>query len=292
MVDVGGSYDVPSNRYDHHQRTFSTTFPSRSTKLSSAGLVYLHFGKPIISQHLSLPEDHPDVRALWEKLYADFIEALDAHDNGISAYPPDELKAAHIEKKFSEGGVSLGSLVGDLNPNWNDPEPASAEEGQHQEDAKFLEASEFIGSAFSRKLAYYAKAWLPARSLVHDAYSKRLDFDRQGRIMVFPRAVPWKDHLFTLEEEMGSPAEEKVLYVLYPESPGPGAKWRIQCVPVSKDSFESRKPLPEVWRGVRDQELDKLVGVEGCVFVHASGFIGGAKTWDGVKIMAEKSCAA
>ena len=51
-------------------------------------------------------------------------------------------------------------------------------------------------------------------------------------------------------------------------------------------SFESRKPLPEAWRGVRDDELSKLSGIDGCVFVHASGFIGGNKTEEGTMKMA------
>src|SRR5437763_495308 len=86
VVDVGGEYDASKNRYDHHQRTFNTTFPAHATKLSSAGLVYMHFGKAIIAQHAKLPTDHPDVAILYEKLYDDFIEAVDAHDNGISKY--------------------------------------------------------------------------------------------------------------------------------------------------------------------------------------------------------------
>ena len=87
--------------------------------------------------------------------------------------------------------------------------------------------------------------------------------------------APWKDHLYTLEEE--NQEVGKVVYVLYPEKPGPDAKWRIQCVPESKDSFQSRKPLPAGWRGFRDEELDKIASIDGCVFVHAAGFIGGNK---------------
>lgn len=51
--------------------------------------------------------------------------------------------------------------------------------------------------------------------------------------------------------------------------------WRIQAVPIAQDSFESRKPLPEQWRGLRDDELTNVSGVQGGIFVHASGFIGG-----------------
>jgi len=66
--------------------------------------------------------------------------------------------------------------------------------------------------------------------------------------------------------------EGTAIYVLYPDD---GGKWRIQAVPESPESFQSRKPLPEEWRGLRDEALSQVTGVSGCVFVHATGFIGG-----------------
>ncbi|KZF25707.1 putative UPF0160 protein C27H6.8 [Xylona heveae TC161] len=285
VVDVGGEYNPASNRYDHHQRTFDTTFPKRATKLSSAGLVYMHFGKSIIAQQTKLQEEAEEVKVLYEKLYTDFVEALDAHDNGISVYDPKDT--AHLQKRFQDSSINLGSLVGDLNANFEDTEGKSAEQLQKEEDERFLQASSLMGTVFLRKLEYYHRAWLPARAVVHASYAKRKEIDSNGRIMVLERSVPWKDHLYTLEAE--HPQEEKVLYVLYPEGPQEGAKWRIQAVSVAKDSFESRKPLPAAWRGVRDDKLDEVAGIPGCVFTHASGFIGGNKTFDGAKAMAEKA---
>lgn len=290
VVDVGGEYDAATNRYDHHQRTFDTTFPNRPTKLSSAGLVYMHFGKAIIAQSLGsgVSEDAEEVGLIWQKVYENFIEPVDANDNGISVFDPKGVAAAGLEKRFRDGGFSLGAMVSRLNPNWNDPAPSDPEEAQRAEDERFLAASTRMGEEFSRDLEYYTKAWLPARDVVHKAYAARLEHDSKGRIMVFDGlSVPWKDHLYTLEEQ--EEGGERVLYVLYPEKPGPGAKWRIQAVPVSKDSFESRKPLPEAWRGIRDDKLDELTGIDGCVFVHAAGFIGGNKSFEGAKAMALKA---
>lgn len=248
----------------------------------------MHFGKAIIAQKLGVSEDAEEVGIIWGKIYESFIEALDAHDNGISAYDPKAITAAGLEKRFSDGGFSLGAMVSRLNPNWNDAIPSDPVEAQKFEDDKFLVASARMGEEFSRDLDYYTKAWLPARDIVHNAYAKRLEYDSQGRILVFDgQSVPWKDHLYTLEEKEGGAS--KVLYVLYPEKPTPDAKWRIQCVPVTKDSFESRKPLPEAWRGFRDEKLDEISGVAGGVFVHAAGFIGGNKTFEGAISMAVKA---
>ncbi|KAJ5248691.1 UPF0160 protein MYG1 [Penicillium chermesinum] len=283
VVDVGGVYDPATNRYDHHQRTFSTTFPQHETKLSSAGLVYMHFGHAIIAQHMSLPKDHPDVALLYEKLYTDFIEAIDANDNGISVYDPAAVSAANLEKRFKD-----------------------APPGEPQdEDSLFGRASTLIGNVFTRKLHQASNSWIPARATVGEAYKSRTDIHPSGRIIVLPKGgVPWKEHLYNFEKEASGGEEidsaNQVYYVLYPESEAEDSKWRVQCVSESESSFVSRKPLPEAWRGVRDQDLDGLIASEsekagqeqlpaGAIFVHASGFIGGHKTRAGAMAMAVRS---
>ncbi|KYK58369.1 MYG1 protein [Drechmeria coniospora] len=289
VVDVGGEYDAARNRFDHHQRGFATTFPGHATKLSSAGLVFLHFGRAIVAQRVGggVAEDAAEVELLHGKLYESFVEALDAHDNGVSLYDPAAVAAAGLEKRFSQAGFTLGAVVGRLNANWNDAAPADAAEAQRVEDERFERASLRIGEEFERDLDYFAAAWLPARAIVREAFAKRRDHDADGRLLVLEgQSVPWKDHLYTLED-----GHAGVLYVLYPESTKADAKWRIQCVPESKDSFVSRKPLPEAWRGFRDGELDAIAGLSGCVFVHAAGFIGGNLTFEGAKAMAVKALA-
>ncbi|KAJ5489607.1 UPF0160 protein MYG1 [Penicillium diatomitis] len=297
VVDVGGVYDASINRYDHHQRTFDTVFPQHKTKLSSAGLVYMHFGRAIIAQHMSLPEDHADVDLLYKKLYADFIEAIDANDNGISAYDQSAVAAAGLEKRFKDYGVTLASIVGDM----NNPDPTSPPGEPQDEDSLFGRASTLIGKVFTRKLHHAAKSWLPARTTVGNAYASRTEVHPSGRIMVLPKGgVPWKEHLYNFERENSAAADSQVYYVLYPESAAEDSKWRVQCVSTSESSFESRKPLPEAWRGVRDQDLDGLIASEsekngqaklpeGAIFVHASGFIGGHKTKEGAMAMAVRS---
>lgn len=53
VVDVGAVYDPLTHRYDHHQREFTGTFDDKhKIRLSSAGLVYKHFGKRVIAEML------------------------------------------------------------------------------------------------------------------------------------------------------------------------------------------------------------------------------------------------
>ncbi|KAK5168467.1 hypothetical protein LTR04_006727 [Oleoguttula sp. CCFEE 6159] len=293
VVDVGGTYDDASKRYDHHQREFTTTFPGRNTKLSSAGLVYMHFGKAIIAQHTGLAVDSEDVRILYEKLYDDMIEAFDANDNGISTYDEAALRKAGVEKKFNDRGFSLASVVKRLNYHWDDDSDGESKaELQAEEDARFQEASTFTGEQFVSELQDKWKGWLPARAVVQEAYNSRKRYDAHGRIMVVPwrkEGVPWADHLYALEAASSEPAASQVMYVLFAESNEPGSKWRIRAVSVEGGGFENRKDLPDAWKGVRDEQLDQVAGIPGCVFMHASGFIGGNKTFEGALKMAQKA---
>lgn len=56
-----------------------------TTKLSSAGLVYYHFGERLIKQLMDCPEpDDRVVQTLYNKVYGCFMEEIDAIDNGIN----------------------------------------------------------------------------------------------------------------------------------------------------------------------------------------------------------------
>ena len=87
--------------------------------------------------------------------------------------------------------------------------------------------------------------------------------------------ILFQDQLFELETDEKNTIIEanKAIYVVYPDETS--GNWRVQAVPVSPESFESRKALPEAWRGLRDEELSRVSGIEGGIFVHASGFTGG-----------------
>ncbi|WVQ96436.1 hypothetical protein IAU59_003541 [Kwoniella sp. CBS 9459] len=281
VVDVGGVYSPEKHRYDHHQRGFSEVFGSGGfdkVKLSSAGLVYKHFGKEIIAKRLGdgVSVDDEKVEVLWLQLYSEMIESVDGIDNGVNI---SSTPLAYTQR------TDLSSRVKRLNPNWNEPTSDAIY------DEKFFEASKITGEEFLSQLDYFAFAWLPARDVVKVALEKRHEVDASGQIVVFNQSCPWKDHLFTLESTFPS-STPQILYVLYPESDAPGSKWRIQCVPQSSDSFVNRKSLPEPWCGMRDDKLSEVSGIKGGTFVHASGFTGGNETFEGTLEMARKALQA
>jgi len=266
VVDVGGVYDPEKFRFDHHQIGFTGTLDEKHTiKLSSAGLVYKHFGREIIENELGTNPEQTEV--IFYKIYESFIEGIDAIDNGINRYPSD------IAPRYKVN-TDLSSRVGNLNPWWNDTTTDL--------DSRFKEAMELTGKEFLHEVHYFGKAWIPARAIVEKAIASRFEVDKSGEIIALEQFCPWKGYLLELEPIMG--VQVPIKYVLFGDQNGP---WRIQCVPISEQGFENRKSLP--WKGLRDEELSKASGIPGGIFVHINGFIGGNMTKEGALQMAQKA---
>jgi len=265
VVDVGAEFDPKSHRYDHHQREFAEFFDDehKTTKLSSAGLIYKYFGRSIVKQLIQSTEE--DVELIYQHVYDGFVEGIDAVDNGVSQYPKDCKPNYNLN-------TGLSARVSRLNPAWN--------QKNVDIDAQFAKAMAMTGEEFEDAVMRKFNIWLPARAIVESSIKDRKNVHASGEVIALKTSTVWKSHLYDLEEELRIP---QLKYVLYSDDAG---NWRIQCVPERAGSFISRKPLPEAWRGVRDEALSKLSGIDGCIFVHASGFIGGNKTYEGALRMA------
>lgn len=260
--------------------------------------MYVHYGKAVIARVTGLSEGSEEVEILFRKLYDCFVEAVDANDNGVKRYDGGLLEKYGIRAGFDDRGFSLASVVS----RYNHAQPKTREEDgeevkQGKEDERFARASNFMGEQFMMELQERFEAWLPARTEVRKAYAERKKWDDSGRIMVFEDShMPFADHLYEAEREeateKGVGVEDgQVFYVLFPETKNKDSKWRVRAVGVEGKDFTNRKDLPEAWKGVRDDELSKLSGIPGCIFVHASGFIGGNQTFDGALKMAQKAAA-
>lgn len=63
----------------------------------------------------------------------------------------------------------------------------------------------------------------------------------------------------------------------------------VYAVPECVDSFRCKEPLKAEWRSLRDKELSAVSGIDGCVYVHATGFLGINETLEGAVEMCEKT---
>jgi len=281
VADIGGEYSHERRRYDHHQRGFAEVFSPKHSKvkLASTGLIWRHYGKEIIQQ-LTHITSNEDLTLLHDKIYADFLCAIDAHDNGIDQF-------AHILPPGSEAlfpvTTDLSSRVAHLNPGWN--ESASEEEF----DKRFMRAVTLCDSEITECITHTASSWLPARAIVTQAFHSLQQNAPgcDGKVLVMNTFAPWRDHIYSLEEEHS--LGPKVLYIVSID--GHRGQWTAVCVPKVRGSFLNRVPFPAAWRGLRDAELSAKTGLDGSVFVHASGFLASHKTLEGILEMCKQSIA-
>eukprot|EP00996_Jenningsia_fusiforme_P001915 NODE_2769_length_1123_cov_36.922719_g2542_i0.p1 GENE.NODE_2769_length_1123_cov_36.922719_g2542_i0~~NODE_2769_length_1123_cov_36.922719_g2542_i0.p1 ORF type:complete len:332 (+),score=53.53 NODE_2769_length_1123_cov_36.922719_g2542_i0:52-1047(+) len=273
VLDVGAVYDHAALRYDHHQRGFTEVLGEGfNTKLSSAGLIYKHYGREYLASKMGCAIEDPSVSALFKAVYQHFVEAVDAIDNGITQWDTTEPPRYLIT-------TSLSSRVGRLNPGWN-----AGAVTDEQRDAAFMKAVDLVGKEFTECVNDYINSWLPARKHVTLAVNERFDVHCSGAIMLLRTGCPWAEHLDQIEAELG--IGDQIKYCLFEDS---GSSWRVRAVAARPGSFECRKPLPSAWCGVRDEQLSTLTGIPGCIFVHANGFIGGHQNRDGALAMAVKA---
>ncbi|XP_046743042.1 MYG1 exonuclease isoform X2 [Diprion similis] len=273
VVDVGGVYDPSTHRYDHHMREFKETLSTviknrgyKSTiKLSSAGLIYCHFGDEIIKTLVPEVTDDHDRSSIFKRVYETFMQEVDAIDNGVPMFDGEPLYSI---------STNLSKRVARLNPPWNGPEL--------DVDGQFEKAAALTGEEFTYFVQYAARVWWPARSIVKDAILRRFEIHPSGEIIELSTSLPWKEHLYELEEELG--VKELIKYAIFQSG-----NYRVQCVPVQSTSFVCRMFLPEAWAGMRDEKLCDVSGIADCVFVHSVRFIGGHKTRAGALAMAVKA---
>lgn len=238
--------------------------------MSASGLVYRHYGKEVIRElYPSLSDEHLDFA--HEKVYENFMLAIDAIDTGVEVAPDVNFR----------DNTGLSSRVSRLNPRWNEENTPAVS------DQKFEVASKLCGEDFCDVLSGIIESQIPALDLVEAALLKRYTVHESGEVIMFPNGgMPWKQHLYELEKKHN--VDPLVKFVLYTDQAG---MWRIQAVTVEGKAFTNRLSLPESWRGVRDEDLTKVAQIEGCTFCHAAGFIGGNKTYEGALMMAKRALA-
>lgn len=134
LVDVGLDYNHQKLHYDHHQTNFNETWSEKDTiLLSSAGLVWRHYGNYIIEMYLSHnPEEYDHtfnysdetIQDIKDEIYYKIIQEIDAHDNGIP---------------YENNNLNISQIISDLNGD------ITNEESQY---IKFNKAISLLGEIF------------------------------------------------------------------------------------------------------------------------------------------------
>ena len=144
-----------------------------------------------------------------------------------------------------------------------------------------------VGDEFQDMTNYYGKEWWPAREVVEKAVEERFKVHASGRVIHLKGSggqLPWKNHLFSIENSQGLNLRNNTLFVVYEDQ---NKLWNITSVPLGQ--LNSRCALPSAWWGLPETELRKVSGIKGIRFVHLSGFKGNTQSKEEVMEMVDKS---
>jgi len=127
-----------------------------------------------------------------------------------------------------------------------------------------------------------AKDDLEGELNIMEVYKNTLD----KRIIILDKNYPRYLYQTTLSR-LSEP-----IYLIYPS--GHSSIWKIEAVKKSPETMESRKPMPENWRGILDDEkkLREVSGIEDIIFCHQNGFLAETISKEGAIELAKKSLLA
>ena len=272
-VDVGGKDDLEGGDFDHHQKGFTRVMAkyNRSTKLSSAGLVYAAHGPDIIRAILDSDPDSAALTALCKYVYTDFVESIDGNDNGVEPFDGNRRYVVLTD---------LPSRIQNLNGAWN------GDRSSEVQNTAFAKAVDIVRQEFKDFVTRAFVTWWPAREEISEALNAAKHYQIDGRIVVLGRYCPYDTHLYELEKE-GS-IVGRTWMVLYEDVSS--NTWRIKTVATEPGGFQPRHQLPLAWAGLKGEELEATCGVEGAVFVHNGRFIGSGISKAVALAMARKAC--
>ncbi|KAL6121703.1 hypothetical protein NUSPORA_01333 [Nucleospora cyclopteri] len=257
VYDVGGVFDPENNKFDHHQKTFNETFSEKfSIKLSSAGLIYKYFHKKIFNKY-NIKTSGDLYEIIRDKIYEEFLIGADAIDNGVDI----------------AGEIKVRSVC-DLVANFNQSTGINEEEKQKHETDQFHKALEIVRMDWNNYMNNVIKKYISQYD-----YIKNVLINTDSNILFLKTQI---DHNLIIDIE--KQLKRNILFIIYKKD---FSMYRIYCVNKKKHVMETKMPLYKEWRGLRDQELEKVAGFEGIKFVHATGFTGGAATFEVAKLMCE-----
>lgn len=200
-----------------------------------------------------------DSESIYAYLDASLVQAIDALDNGMD-----------ITRALVPGvcPFDINSVVNQYRLTWK-------EEGDW--DKNFLECVVWAMQLLEREIKM-AQDYEEAKAITIKAYE---DTEDKRLIMI--------DEKYDLGREIVSKVlskfSEPIFAVLYRKDVG---NWQIVTIRKG-EGFESKKPLPEAWRGKVDGELSEISGVSGAVFCHRGGFMCVVDSKEGILALAEKA---
>lgn len=200
-------------------------------------------------------EDVCGSKEVADRIERRLVEPVDANDNGVNIF----------ENKYDTAPYTIQDFFYAYRPSFTE---------EQDFDFIFMKMVYLAKDLLNREIIRTRDA-LEAESLIDKAYNEATD----KRIIYLDGNYPWSEAILKYSEP---------LYVIYLKSD----RWRVEAVRKDSHAFDTRKPFPSSWAGLRDLDLAKVTGVDDALFCHRGLFLAVAKSKEGAIILAQKALLA
>ena len=175
--------------------------------------------------------------ATYDFLNRSLIWGVDAHDNGIDPAPSGYCSFSHIINNYNP--IHYGA-------------------SRDEQNALFHSALDFVLNHLRRLNERFDYIQSCKESVL-------AEMNKKERVLFFEKGVPWLEIFFENDGE-NHPAE----FVIMPS----GGHWKLRAIPPSyQQRMKVRRPLPEEWAGLHDDDLFAVSKIKGSIFCHKGRFI-------------------
>ena len=242
-------YDIGRGQYDHHQE--NALKRENGITYCAFGLLWQKFGRDFLQKRKI--DNVEDVFNMFDK---DFVEAIDADDNGF--FP--KIDAPYKVKTLSD-------VFKLFNPGYKS--------GQ-SETTQFIKAVSFAKNIIEEELLSVIGKVIAKQQVLEKLKTKT------NHTLYLDEYMPYEQTI--LSEESAA----DIYFVVYPSNRG---GYGIKTVPISSDDHTKRKDFPESWAGLDNEELEKVSGIKGLRFCHLTRFLVTCDTLEAVNQVIEKTLA-
>ncbi len=245
VYDIGLVYNPKKLRFDHHQND-TGLIRDNGIPYAAFGLVFKHFGPELISI-ISKEKNKKVIAEIFDIVEKKLVYHIDAMDNGTLTYKQlfKGVDIVTIDNYFKMCKFAAG--VDDMK----------------KIDKKFFELVKF-SEPILENIIMYAVGIQKEKALAVRLYDRAKD----KRVIICDRFYSFNFNKFI-----------EPLLVVYPDLRG---GWTAKNVQTGEDPYDARFYFPESWRGLVDEELKKVTGINGAKFCHKSGFLCVNETKEGL----------
>lgn len=243
-------YDVGRGKFDHHQ--IGALKRDNNITYCSLGLLWKEFGKDFLTKM-----GISNVDKVFEGIDKDFIEGIDADDNGI--FPKIE---ADYKVKTISGIIKL------FNPGFNS--------GQ-DESSQFLKACDVAEKILMEEIVYI-NGKVEADCKINQILE---NISSNDKYLILDEFIPYEETI------LNNPKANNILFVAFPSNRG---GYAIKTIAKDLDDRTARMQFPSGWAGLTDESLEKVVGIRGVKFCHLGRFIVTTDSLESAKCVLDKLC--